>query len=87
MIEDAENTYGKKTTLSKKKIEEIKKNQLLGIELNAEMYTLASTNMILRGDESTSIKKGDTFSTPDDLYTEFKANKLLLNPPFSYAEN
>lgn len=87
MINDAENAYGKETTASKNKIEDIKKAQLLGVELNAEMFTLAATNMILRGDGSSNIHKGNTFNTPEHLYTEFEANKLLLNPPFSYDEN
>lgn len=87
MIEDAINTYGKDTTKANKKIEEIKKEQLLGVELNAEMFTLAATNMILRGDGSSNIRKGNTFRTPEELYTKFKANRLLLNPPFSFEEN
>ena len=87
MIDDAEQTYGKKTSKAENKISDIKANQLLGIELNAEMFTLAATNMILRGDGSSNIQKGNTFRTPETLYTTFKANKLLLNPPFSYREN
>ncbi len=87
MIEDAEKTFGKKTTESAKKIHEIKRNQLLWVELNAEMYTLAATNMILRWDGSSNIQKWNTFNTPETLYTNFRANKLLLNPPFSYSEN
>ena len=87
MIENTQKLYGKKTTQSETKIEEIKKKQLLGIELNAEMFTLAATNMILRGDGSSNITKGSTFKTPKKLYSDFKANKLLLNPPFSYDEN
>ena len=87
MIQDVENLYGKKTTESQTKIDDIKKKQLLGVELNAEMFTLAATNMILRGDGSSNIQKGNTFNTPEKLYTDFKANKLLLNPPFSFKEN
>jgi type I restriction enzyme M protein len=87
MIQDAETSYGKKTTQAETKIKEIKANQLLGIELNAEMFTLAATNMILRGDGSSNIQKGNTFNTPEQLYTDFEANRLLLNPPFSYTEN
>ena len=87
MIQDVENLYGKKTTEVAKKVENIKKKQLLGVELNAEMFTLASTNMILRGDGSSNIYKGNTFNTPKELYNDFKANRLLLNPPFSYDEN
>lgn len=87
MIQDVERMYGKKTTESEIKIEHIKKKQLLGVELNAEMFTLAATNMILRGDGSSNIQKGNTFNTPEQIYTDFKANKLLLNPPFSFEEN
>ncbi|MCL1028115.1 N-6 DNA methylase [Serratia silvae] len=87
MIEHVESMYGKKTSLSKQKIAEIKEQQLLGVELNAEMYTLAATNMVLRGDGSSNILKGNTFNTPSSVYDAFKATILLLNPPFSYTEN
>ncbi|WP_029906324.1 HsdM family class I SAM-dependent methyltransferase [Mycoplasmopsis opalescens] len=87
MIDDAEKTLGRDSTDAIKKIKEIKKDQLLGVELNAVMYTLATTNMILRGDGSSSIIKNDTFKTLDSLYLSFKPDRLLLNPPFSYSEN
>ena len=87
MITDAETSYGKKTTKANKKIEQIKNNQLLGVELNAEMFTLAATNMILRGDGSSNIHKGSTFDKPEALYANFKADRILLNPPFSFDEN
>jgi type I restriction enzyme M protein len=87
MIQYANQNHGKKTTEADKKIKAIKSQQLLGVELNAEMFTLAATNMILRGDGSANIQKGNTFSTPEKLYKDFKATKLLLNPPFSYSEN
>ena len=87
MIDYAEKKYGKRTKKALDKIEEIKKNQLLGVELDAQMFTLASTNMILRGDGSSNIRKGSSFKEPADLYKEFNADKLLLNPPFSHKEN
>lgn len=87
MIQDAEFTHGKQTTAANEQIESIKKQQLLGVELNAEMFTLAATNMILRGDGSAKIEKGSAFNRPEDLYTKFNANKILLNPPFSFKEN
>lgn len=46
MVGDAETIHGKKTAAALKKINLIKRKQLLGIELNAEMFTLAATNMI-----------------------------------------
>jgi type I restriction enzyme M protein len=87
MIECAEQKYGKNTAKANEKIKEIKHKQLLGVELNAEMFTLASTNMILRGDGSSNIRKGSSFNEPLELYQEFNADKLLLNPPFSFKEN
>lgn len=87
MIEDTERSFGKETTKSINKIKEIKQNQLLGVELSAEMFTLAATNMILRGDGSSNIKKANTFKTPKSLYDNFSPDRLLLNPPFSYSEN
>ncbi|GAB2023056.1 N-6 DNA methylase [Pseudolactococcus yaeyamensis] len=87
MIELAEKEFGKSTKKANKKIENIKKNQLLGVELNAEMYTLATTNMILRGDGSAKIEKGSAFNRPEKIFEDFKATRLLLNPPFTFKEN
>ncbi len=86
MMADANKCYGKGTEKAIEKIRKIKETQLLGIEVDAKMYTLAATNMILRGDGSTQIKKADTFKTPSTLYTDFGADRLLLNPPFSYVD-
>lgn len=87
MIDKAEARFGKGTTEANKLIQTIKAGQLLGIELNAEMYTLATTNMILRGDGSSKVEKGSAFNRPETLFTDFNANRILLNPPFSYEEN
>lgn len=87
MIDDANEAFNKGTSKARQKIAEIKKQQLLGVELNAELYTLAATNMILRGDGSSRIEKADTFKTPKELYEGFKADRILLNPPFTYSEN
>lgn len=86
MISDANDKLGKNTSIANKTINNIKKNQLLGIEVDAKMYTLAASNMILRGDGSSNIRKADTFNTPSELFQKFAANRLLLNPPFSYDE-
>lgn len=87
MIEDAGRHGAPNSPLTEVKIRTIKNEQLLGVELNAEMYTLAATNMILRGDGSSKIHKANTFNTPPELYADFGADRLLLNPPFSFEEN
>lgn len=85
MIQDVESKYRKGTSKSSEKIEYLKKNQLLGIEYDHNMFTLASTNMILRNDGSSNIEK-KSFNEAQDLYETFKPNRVLLNPPFSYTE-
>ena len=86
MVTNANEVLGKNTTIAEEAIKNIKKNQLLGVEVDAKMYTLAASNMILRGDGSSNIRKADTFTTPPEIFEKFKANKFLLNPPFSYEE-
>lgn len=87
MISSANDAFSKGSSRADNIINDIKKKQLLGIELNAEMFTLAATNMILRGDGSSNIQKGSSFDEPDSLYKSFNANRILLNPPFTYEEN
>jgi hypothetical protein len=86
MILDVNKKYGKNTTIAKKHIDTVKTKKLLGIEVDAKMYTLAATNMILRGDGSSNIQKADSFTTPQETFLNFGATKLLLNPPFSYTD-
>lgn len=87
MICDANRKLGKNTKAAKEAIVSIKEKQLLGIEIDAKMYTLAASNMILRGNSSTIIKKADAFTTPESVFSDFEADILLLNPPFSYTGN
>lgn len=86
MVNDAIISYGKNTVKANDTIKNIKEKQLLGIEIDAKMYTLAASNMILRGDGSSNIKKADSFKEPSSLYESFNADVLLLNPPFSYED-
>lgn len=86
MIKDANDKLCKNTTEVDAAISDIKSKQLLGIEVDAKMYTLAASNMILRGAGSSNIIKADSFSTPERIFEQFAADRLLLNPPFSYEE-
>lgn len=71
-----------------RKMRRIKEKQLIGIEWNAKMYTLAATNMILRNDGSSTLIKGDAFDVvQSDDVIDYEADKALLNPPFNFAEN
>ena len=87
MTEEVNKEYGRDTNAAKAKIREIQANQLLGVELDAKMFALATANMLIRGDNGNVIAKGSTFDYPPHLYDEFDADILLLNPPFSYTEN
>lgn len=66
----------------RKKIEHIKKNQLVGVEYQPHIFNLAVSNMIIHGDGKSNIFHEDCFkSTP--LVKPFKPNVALLNPPFN----
>ncbi|WP_277293485.1 HsdM family class I SAM-dependent methyltransferase [Veillonella montpellierensis] len=84
MIDDAKNTIKDNTALDCK-IQNIKQNQLLGIEILGNIYILAVLNMILMGDGSSQIICGDSHKEAPDFMKShnFPANVFLLNPPYS----
>lgn len=62
----------------------IRKNQLFGIELRPDMFTVATTNMILRGDGKSNLHCDDFLAkNPKQLQTDFRATVGMLNPPYS----
>lgn len=62
----------------------IRKNQLYGIELQDYMFTIATTNMILRGDGKSNLKNEDFLVQPSaKLQTETMATVGMMNPPYS----
>lgn len=86
MIDDAK-THIKDTKTLDNKIEHIKHNQLLGIEILGNIYILAVLNMILMGDGSSQIICGDSHREAPKFIKRhkdtFPANVFLLNPPYS----
>lgn len=86
MIDDAGRRIKDKDILSEK-INNIKRNQLLGIEILGNIYILAVLNMILMGDGSSKIICGDSRQEGPKFIEEnsvvFPANVFLLNPPYS----
>lgn len=78
MIKDAQNKIIDKEKLEAK-IRKIKEEQLLGIEILGNIYILAVLNMILMGDGSSNILKGDSH----EYKGSFPATVFLLNPPYS----
>lgn len=86
MIDDAKKRI-KDTQALDSKIENIKHNQLLGIEILGNIYILAVLNMILMGDGSSQIICGDSHKEGPKFIEShkdtFPANVFLLNPPYS----
>lgn len=61
----------------------IKKNQLLGIELQPYMFTIATTNMILRWDGKSNLNNEDFLKeNPAQLQLKW-CNIWMMNPPYS----
>ncbi|CDF98459.1 HsdM family class I SAM-dependent methyltransferase [Avibacterium paragallinarum] len=61
----------------------IKKEQLHGIELQPYMFTIATTNMILRGDGKSNLEQED-FIKQNPAQLQLKGcNVGMMNPPYS----
>lgn len=67
-------------------IKHIKQHQLLGIELQEKMFTVATTNMILRGDGKSNLQLNDMFAVTGEEMKKQKVNKVLFNPPYSQGK-
>lgn len=89
MLEDAKANIKSPDKLVKK-LDSIKKTQILGVEVLPEIYMLAVLNMILMGDGSSNILEEDSLVDYDGNYgygknkdKKFPADVFLLNPPYS----
>ncbi|RXE89738.1 SAM-dependent DNA methyltransferase [Enterococcus faecium] len=61
----------------------IKKNQIHGVEIQNYMFTIATTNMILRGDGKSNIENTD-FLRQNPAELQLKGYTVgMLNPPYS----
>lgn len=71
-----------KATSDKEK-SNIRKNQLHGIELQPYMFTIATTNMILRGDGKSNLDQED-FLKQNPAKLQLKGCNIgMMNPPYS----
>lgn len=62
----------------------IKKNQLFGIESQSYMFTIATTNMILRGDGKSNLENADFLKqNPAKIQREWHPTIGMMNPPYS----
>lgn len=62
---------------------DIRKNQLLGVEVRPDMFTFACSNMMLRGDGKSNIDRGDCFDAETvNRIKKLKPTVAFLNPPY-----
>ena len=66
---------------------DIKQKQIHGIEAREDMFSIATTNMILRGDGQSNLLCGDFFSHDADKLQLNGATVGFMNPPYSQAKN
>jgi type I restriction-modification system DNA methylase subunit len=75
-------TMIKEAGADSKRVESIKKHQLVGIEYQDDIFALAASNMILHGDGKSNIFQGDCFKQVATVKARFKPTAALLNPPY-----
>lgn len=75
-----------KDAQTEEKKQEIRQNQLFGIEIQEKLFTVATTNMILRGDGKSNLQLADMFSISAEKMKQYGITKILFNPPYSQAK-
>ncbi|MEE3489340.1 MAG: N-6 DNA methylase [Methanobrevibacter sp.] len=65
----------------------IKENNLHGIELKENMFSIATTNMILRGDGKTNLICADFLKQDPQELRKNKYTVGMMNPPYSLRKN
>ncbi|MCQ2295545.1 MAG: N-6 DNA methylase [Bacteroidales bacterium] len=65
----------------------IKKDGLHGIEMNDRMFSIATTNMVLRGDGKSNLICEDFLKIPAEELRKNNYTVGLMNPPYSQAKN
>lgn len=65
----------------------IKQNNLHGIEIREDMFSIATTNMILRGDGKTNLVSGDFLKKDPKELQNNKYSIGMMNPPYSQRKN
>ena len=65
----------------------IRRNLLFGIEMNDRMFSVATTNMILRGDGKSNLLCEDFFKVSINKLRKEEFTIGIMNPPYSQAKN
>ncbi|SMC18663.1 HsdM family class I SAM-dependent methyltransferase [Mycoplasmopsis agassizii] len=61
----------------------IRTELLVGVELQSYMFTIAATNMLLRGDGKSNLHNEDFLKKPSSEWQKMKFSKGMMNPPYS----
>lgn len=73
--------------VTKAEKDEVKKSGLIGVENQPNMFALAASNMILRGDGKANLHQGSCFDAAiAAALKEHKCDVGMLNPPFSQGD-
>ena len=64
----------------------IKHKQLFGIEVQDKMFTIATTNMILRGDGNSNLLPQDFLRINSHILQQKGCTVGMMNPPYSQAQ-
>lgn len=72
---------------SSKQINHIKKEQLHGIEIREDMFSIATTNMILRGDGKSNLENVDFLKQSAEEIRNKNISVGFINPPYSQSKN
>jgi len=76
-----------RTAVTEEEVKAIKAHGLVGIEQQPNMFALAASNMILRGDGKANLHQGSCFDEAIVAAAkEHGCNVGLLNPPFSQGD-
>ena len=69
-----------------KEKDKIKKEQIHGIEIREDMFAIATTNMILRGDGKSNLINDDFLKQSSEKLKEKNYTVGFINPPYSQAK-
>ena len=67
---------------TQKEIENVKRNQIFGIEFDDNAFGLSTTNMLIHGDGNANIIKGSCFEEKKWI-KKAKPDVILMNPPYN----
>lgn len=74
-------------TDDERKIEDIRKNRLFGNEIQSYMFTIATTNMIIRGDGKSNLENHDFLKENPNKLQLKQCTVGMMNPPYSQGSS